>query len=168
MISCVRKWASQSVCSAAPSVARSQVQVGGREPRTEAAGGGVQAVSQTAELLLLGHDVAEATVAKYMGIQVPTAPRSPWPNSYCERIIVLDTSGMTVQQIVNASVLNEAPLSIAPHPHELLRLLPQLEKAHLSLDRNSPTPRAVEAPSKGDVFAIPQVGGLHHRYSRAA
>jgi hypothetical protein len=37
-----------------------------------------------------------------------------------------------------------------------------------SLDRNSPTPREVEPSSLGDVIAIPQVGGLHHRYTRAA
>ena len=41
-------------------------------------------------------------------------------------------------------------------------------RPHLSLDRNSPTPREVEPPSQGEVISIPQVGGLHHRYSRAA
>ena len=39
---------------------------------------------------------------------------------------------------------------------------------HLSLDRNSPAPREVEPPCQGPVTAIPQVGGLHHRYARAA
>jgi hypothetical protein len=38
---------------------------------------------------------------------------------------------------------------------------------HLSLDRNAPTPREVEPPSLGGVIAIPQVGGLFHRYTRA-
>jgi len=38
-------------------------------------------------------------------------------------------------------------------------------RAHLSLDRNSPTPRKIEAPEDGEVIAIPQVGGLHHRYT---
>ena len=41
-------------------------------------------------------------------------------------------------------------------------------RPHLSLNRNSPTPRDVEGPSLGDVVSIPQVGGLHHRYTRAA
>jgi len=41
-------------------------------------------------------------------------------------------------------------------------------RTHLSLDRNAPQPRDVEPPSKGDVVAIPLVGGLHHRYTRAA
>ncbi len=41
-------------------------------------------------------------------------------------------------------------------------------RTHLSLDRNSPVPREVEPPEHGRVIAIPQVGGLHHRYCRAA
>jgi len=41
-------------------------------------------------------------------------------------------------------------------------------RPHLSLDRNSPTPREVELPSQGQVISTAQVGGLHHRYSRAA
>ena len=41
-------------------------------------------------------------------------------------------------------------------------------RAHLSLERNAPMPRRVEHPSEGKVIAIPQVGGLHHRYTRAA
>jgi len=40
--------------------------------------------------------------------------------------------------------------------------------AHLSLDRNAPVPREVESPACGKVVSIPQVGGLHHRYTRAA
>jgi hypothetical protein len=31
-------------------------------------------------------------------------------------------------------------------------------RPHLSLDRNSPTPRDVEGPSLGEVVSIPQVG----------
>ena len=41
-------------------------------------------------------------------------------------------------------------------------------RTHLSLDRNSPVPREVEPRSEGEVAAIPHVGGLHHRYTRAA
>ena len=41
-------------------------------------------------------------------------------------------------------------------------------RTHLSLDRNSPVPRELEPPSKGRVVAIPHLGGLHHRYQRAA
>ena len=38
--------------------------------------------------------------------------------------------------------------------------------AHESLDRNSPVPREVEVV--GEVCAGPVLGGLHHRYFRAA
>jgi hypothetical protein len=41
-------------------------------------------------------------------------------------------------------------------------------RTHLSLDRNAPLPRKVEPPSQGRIIAIPAVGGLHHRYTRAA
>jgi hypothetical protein len=41
-------------------------------------------------------------------------------------------------------------------------------RAHQALEKNSPFPREIEAPTKGKVIAIPQVGGLHHRYRRAA
>jgi hypothetical protein len=41
-------------------------------------------------------------------------------------------------------------------------------RPHQSLDKNSPQPRAIEPPPCGRIIAIPQVGGLHHRYQRAA
>jgi hypothetical protein len=41
-------------------------------------------------------------------------------------------------------------------------------RTHLSLERNSPLPRKTESPSQGKIIAIPQVGGQHHRYRRAA
>jgi len=41
-------------------------------------------------------------------------------------------------------------------------------RTHLSLDRNSPSLRDIEPPSKGKVISIPQVGGLHHVYKRVA
>ena len=40
-------------------------------------------------------------------------------------------------------------------------------RTHLALDRNSPSPRQVEDGPR-DVVAIPHLGGLHHRYARAA
>jgi len=39
-------------------------------------------------------------------------------------------------------------------------------RPHLSLDRNAPNPREVQPPEKGEVVAVPMVGGLHHRYVR--
>jgi hypothetical protein len=41
-------------------------------------------------------------------------------------------------------------------------------RPHQSLDNNSPQPRVVEPSPRGRIIAIPQVGGLHHRYQRVA
>lgn len=38
----------------------------------------------------------------------------------------------------------------------------------MALDGDAPAGRAVEGPDGGEVVALPRVGGLHHRYSRAA
>jgi putative transposase len=39
---------------------------------------------------------------------------------------------------------------------------------HLPLGKDAPESRAMELPEQGRVVAIPQVGGLHHRYQRRA
>jgi len=97
-----------------------------------------------------------------IGIEpVPTAPRSPWQNPYAERII----GSIRRECLDRMIVLNQAHLK---------RILTEYFKyyhesrPHLSLERNSPTPREVEPPSQGEVISVRQVGGLHHRYSRAA
>ncbi len=99
---------------------------------------------------------------KHMGIEeVVTAPRSPWQNPYAERVI----GSLRRECLDHVIVLNERHLrrilrSYFEYYHE--------SRCHLSLDRNAPVPRRVEPPSEGTVVAIPQVGGLHHRYCRAA
>ncbi len=97
-----------------------------------------------------------------MGIEeVPTAPRSPWQNPYCERVI----GSIRRECLDHVIILNDRHLkrilsAYFDYYHNC--------RTHLSLDRNSPAPREVEPPSRGDVISIPQVGGLHHRYTRAA
>jgi hypothetical protein len=41
-------------------------------------------------------------------------------------------------------------------------------RTHLSLNKDTPIPRPVTPPEDGAVVAIPEVGGLHHRYERRA
>jgi putative transposase len=41
-------------------------------------------------------------------------------------------------------------------------------RTHLSLNKDAPIPRPIAAPREGRTVAIPQVGGLHHRYERQA
>ncbi len=99
---------------------------------------------------------------KHMGIEeVVIAPRSPWQNPYVERLI-----GSIRRECLNHMiVLNEGHLrrilsSYLEYYHG--------SRTHLSLDRNSPIKREVEPPERGRAMAIPQVGGFHHRYCRAA
>ena len=97
-----------------------------------------------------------------LGIEeVVTAPRSPWQNPYAERLI-----GSIRRECLNhVIVLNERHLrrilrSYFAYYHE--------SRTHLSLNRNSPVERQIEPPHRGRVVAVPQVGGLHHRYRRVA
>jgi hypothetical protein len=39
-------------------------------------------------------------------------------------------------------------------------------RCHLALARDARAGRAVQGPEQGTVIAIPEVGGLHHRYER--
>ena len=41
-------------------------------------------------------------------------------------------------------------------------------RTHLSLEKDAPEPRAIQPPELGSVVALPQIGGLHHRYERRA
>ena len=41
-------------------------------------------------------------------------------------------------------------------------------KTHPSLGKDCPEARAIEPPEAGRVVALPQAGGLHHRYTRCA
>ncbi len=97
-----------------------------------------------------------------MGIEeVVTSRRSPWQNPYCERVIGSIRRGCLKHVIVlNERHLRRILRSYLEHYHE--------SRAHFSLDRYSPVKRQVDTPESGRVISIPQVGGLHHRYCRAA
>ena len=41
-------------------------------------------------------------------------------------------------------------------------------RTHLSLEKDAPNPRAIQLPETRSIVAIPEVGGLHHRYERRA
>jgi hypothetical protein len=41
-------------------------------------------------------------------------------------------------------------------------------RTHLALDKDTPITRPIRPPSAGRIVARPEVGGLHHRYDRAA
>jgi transposase InsO family protein len=93
--------------------------------------------------------------------EVVIAPRSPWQDPYCERLV----GSIRRECLDRVIVLNERHLRriLQSYFDYYLNVRP-----HLSLNRNAPIEREVEPPCCGRVIAIPQVGGLHHRYCRAA
>jgi len=93
--------------------------------------------------------------------EVLTAPRSPWQNPFVERAI-----GTIRRELLDhVIVLNEGHLRRRLHSY--LRYYHR-SRTHLGLEKDAPEPRAVERPEQGRVVALPQVGGLHHRYFRRA
>jgi transposase InsO family protein len=99
---------------------------------------------------------------KNMGVEeVICAPRSPWQNPYAERLI----GSIRRECLDHVIVLNERHLRRILHSYFEYYLT---ARTHLSLNRNAPIEREVEPPSHGRVLSIPQVGGLHHLYRRAA
>jgi putative transposase len=100
--------------------------------------------------------------AKAMGMEeVLTAPRAPWQNAFVERFI-----GSARRECCDhVIVFNEAGL------HRLMTLCRsyyEQSRTHLSLNKDTPIHRPIAPPGDGRVVAIPQVGGLHHRYERQA
>jgi hypothetical protein len=41
-------------------------------------------------------------------------------------------------------------------------------RTHLSLEKDAPESRPVQATDAGEIVSIPHLGGLHHRYERRA
>jgi len=58
------------------------------------------------------------------------------------------------------------------HLHRLLKACfayYHRSRTHLGLDKDTPEPRPVQGPEEeGKIVAVPQAGGLHHRYERRA
>jgi putative transposase len=106
-------------------------------------------------------DSLQAT-AKAMGIEeVVTAPRAPWQNPFVERFV----GSARRECFDHVIVFNEAGLK------RLMTLYCsyfERSRTHLSLDKDTPIPRPVMPPGDGTIVAIPEVGGLHHRYVRRA
>jgi putative transposase len=94
-------------------------------------------------------------------VEVVSAPASPWQNPYVERLI-----GSIRRECLDHIIVLNAPhlrriLTIYSRYYHRSRTLPGLEK-------DAPDLRPVSPPSAGPIIAIPEVGGLHHRYERQA
>lgn len=93
--------------------------------------------------------------------EVKIAPRSPWQNPYCERVVGSIRRDMLDHVIVlNARHLTRLLTEYVNYYHRF--------RTHLSLEMDCPKPRAVEPSETGDLIAVPEVGGLHHHYERWA
>ena len=99
---------------------------------------------------------------KVMNItEVMTAPRSPWQNPYVERLI----GSIRRECLDHVVIFNERHLRrvLSSYVQYYLRT-----RTHLALEKDCPEPRPIVRQRIGKVIAIPQVGGLHHRYERLA
>jgi transposase InsO family protein len=85
----------------------------------------------------------------------PIAPRSPWQNGHAERLI----GSLRRECLDHIVVFGERHLR-----HMLLLSLDYYNKArtHLSLNKDAPVPRAIQAV--GRLYANPSLGSLPHHY----
>jgi transposase InsO family protein len=97
-----------------------------------------------------------------MGIaEVVSAPASPWQNPFVERVI----GSIRRECLDHVIVLNET------HLQRVLRSYLSYyhrTRTHLRLDKDTPDRRPVCETSVGPIVAMPEEGGLHHRYERRA
>jgi transposase InsO family protein len=92
-----------------------------------------------------------------MGIRDrPTAPRSPWQNGHTERLI----------GSIRRECLDHVIVFGGRHLRHLLLSYMAYYSAriHLSLNKDAPVPRAVQAIGRS--LPTPILGGLHHHYVR--
>jgi transposase InsO family protein len=99
---------------------------------------------------------------KAMGIkQVLSAPRSPWQRAYVERVIG------TIRRECLDHVIVFGERSLYRHLQSFVDYYHR-SRTHLGLEKDSPVPRPVQTADMGRIVAMPEVGGLHHRYERRA
>src|SRR5207245_2793401 len=93
--------------------------------------------------------------------EILIAPRAPRQTPFAVRVI----GSIRRECLDHVIVINER------HLRRVLRRYLAYYNAtrpHQSLHNDRPHPREVQTPAGGRIVAIPQVGGLHHRYQRAA
>jgi len=107
-------------------------------------------------------DMWRLGILREMGIcEVLSSPRVPWQSADVERVM-----GSVRQECLDHVIVF--------YESSLRRTLQSYfacyhrSRTHLSLGKDAPEPRAIQPPELGAVVAIPQVGGLHHRYERRA
>ena len=113
--------------------------------------------AQTPRYIIRDRDGAYGDVSLWrlraMGIRDrPIAPRSPWQNGHTERLI----------GSIRRDCLDHVVLCGERHLRHLPKILQYVARTHLSLNKNAPASRAVQAV--GRIVANLHLGGLHHQY----
>jgi putative transposase len=109
---------------------------------------------------IFGHEFVQQMEA--MGItEVLSTPRSPWQRAFVERFIgTIRRECLDHVIVFNENCLRRHLQSFTDYYHR--------SRTHLSLKKDTPDPRPIQSPGAGQIIAIPEVGGLHHRYERRA
>ena len=97
-----------------------------------------------------------------MGIrEVLSSPSSPWQNPYAARLI----GSIRRECLDHVIVINDAHLRrlLAAYCRYYHR-----SRTHLGLSKDTPDVRPIQPAAAGPIVALPEVGGLHHRYERRA
>ena len=115
--------------------------------------------------LVLAHDrrrILHFKQLRDMGIEeVLSTPHSPWQRAYIERVI----GSIRRECLDHVIVFDEGSLRrILSSSYNYYHR----SRTHLSREKDAPEPRAIQPPEMGPLVALPQVGGLHHRYQRQA
>ena len=89
------------------------------------------------------------------------APHAPRQRAYIERVIgTLRRECLDHMIVLHEEQLRRQIRFFLTYYHD--------SRTHLSLEKDAPEPRPVQAADCGEIVAIPQAGGLHHRYERRA
>ena len=106
-------------------------------------------------------DVFRRRLAGMGSAEVVSAPASPWQNPYVERLI----GSIRRECLDHVIVINAAHLRRVLRAYSLYY---HRSRTHLGLEKDTPDHRPIAGMSTGPIIAIPEVGGLHHRYERRA
>jgi hypothetical protein len=117
------------------------------------------------ELLKLSIEIGETGVSKYM-VRCRRLPSQTWKTfleSHVKSMVSVDFFSPGVPG--SHDRFRRGPLvSTSSKLHQLLS--PEPDAFGLAKDGRGPRP--VQPPGAGRIIAIPEVGGLHHRYERRA
>jgi putative transposase len=106
-------------------------------------------------------DAFRRRVASMAITEVASSPASPWQNPFVERLIgSIRRECLDHLIIFNATHLRRALTAYFRYYHRT--------RTHLGLKKDAPDHRPPSNVSAGRILAVPEVGGLHHRYERRA